>query len=199
MNRQRRRVQELHELTAEYEGNRAVTAITYSTMVWVLSVSQQRPDTISYEPLSMPSVSGSIFSVLSALGIIAFAFRGHNLVLEMQLMYPCGEELKFLTSSLLFVSFTSSSEAFELIGTFLAGLLGGLTLSVTFAYPCFTWVLIKKPANYSFSGYFHWGLGCLGVAFSLALSIGDIWSMVKLKFFSPKVKLMFKVSGFFLL
>uniref|UniRef100_A0A0D3CNY5 Amino acid transporter transmembrane domain-containing protein n=1 Tax=Brassica oleracea var. oleracea TaxID=109376 RepID=A0A0D3CNY5_BRAOL len=236
-------------------------------MVWVLSVSQQRPDTISYEPLSMPSVSGSIFSVLSALDIIAFAFRGHNLVLEIQLMYPCGEELKFLTSSLLFVSFTSSSEAFELIGTLclqeacwllyrhstfttfllatafsptlrlankpnqqalfnlgqirfqslfsvvsrfyigialpslssLAGLLGGLTLSVTFAYPFFTWVLIKKPANYSFSGYFHWGLGCLGVAFSLALSIGDIWSMVKLKFFSPKVKLMFKVSGFFLL
>nr|VDD59884.1 unnamed protein product [Brassica oleracea] len=66
-------------------------------MVWVLSVSQQRPDTISYEPLSMPSVSGSIFSVLSALGIIAFAFRGHNLVLEIQLMYPCGEELKHST------------------------------------------------------------------------------------------------------
>ncbi|KAH0872120.1 hypothetical protein HID58_069482 [Brassica napus] len=81
----------------------------------------------------------------------------------------------------------------------LASLLGGLTLSVTFAYPCFTWVLIKKPTNYSFSGYFHWVLGCLGVAFSLTLSIGDIWSMVKLKFFSPKVKLMFKVSGFFLL
>ncbi|KAF2553715.1 hypothetical protein F2Q68_00035837 [Brassica cretica] len=102
------------------------------------------------------------------------------------------------------------SESFSVVSRFfigialpslssLAGLLGGLTLSVTFAYPFFTWVLIKKPANYSFSGYFHWGLGCLGVAFSLALSIGDIWSMVKLKFFSPKVKLMFKVSGFFLL
>lgn len=62
----------------------AVTAITYSTMVWVLSVSQPRPPTISYEPLSMPSVSGSLFSVLNALGIIAFAFRGHNLVLEIQ-------------------------------------------------------------------------------------------------------------------
>ena len=62
----------------------AVTAITYSTMVWVLSVSQPRPATISYEPLSMPSVSGSLFSVLNALGIVAFAFRGHNLVLEIQ-------------------------------------------------------------------------------------------------------------------
>ena len=73
-------------------------------MVWVLSVSQQRPDTISYEPLSMPSVSGSIFYVLSALGIIAFAFRGHNLVLEIQVkslynlflfIYICSIELVF--------------------------------------------------------------------------------------------------------
>lgn len=62
----------------------AVTAITYSTMVWVLSVSQQRPPTISYEPLSMPSASSSVFSVMNALGIVAFAFRGHNLVLEIQ-------------------------------------------------------------------------------------------------------------------
>lgn len=62
----------------------AVTAITYSTMVWVLSVSQQRPPTISYEPMSLPSFSASVFSVLNALGIIAFAFRGHNLALEIQ-------------------------------------------------------------------------------------------------------------------
>ncbi|CAN7082916.1 unnamed protein product [Brassica oleracea var. botrytis] len=207
-------------------------------MVWVLSVSQQRPDTISYEPLSMPSVSGSIFSVLSALGIIAFAFRGHNLVLEIQVkslynlflfIYICSIELvhstftTFLlaTAFLLVLANKPNQQAlfnlgqirfqsFSVVSRFyigislpslssLAGLLGGLTLSVTFAYPCFTWVLIKKPTNYSFSGYFHWVLGCLGVAFSLALSIGDIWSMVKLKFFSPKVKLMFKVSGFFLL
>ncbi|KAF2592281.1 hypothetical protein F2Q70_00042472 [Brassica cretica] len=201
------------------EGNRAVTAITYSTMVWVLSVSQQRPDTISYEPLSMPSVSGSIFSVLSALGIIAFAFRAHVP------MWRGAKVAYFFIALCIFhiliggiwayrnfmpPSGDQVSESFSVVSRFfigialpslssLAGLLGGLTLSVTFAYPFFTWVLIKKPANYSFSGYFHWGLGCLGVAFSLALSIGDIWSMVKLKFFSPKVKLMFKVSGFFLL
>lgn len=68
----------------------AVTAITYSTMVWVLSVSQQRPPSISYEPLSAPSFTASIFSVLNALGIVAFAFRGHNLVLEIQV---CNQEL----------------------------------------------------------------------------------------------------------
>lgn len=62
----------------------AITAITYSTMVWLLSVSQPRPPNISYEALSLSSSAAAVFSVLNALGIIAFAFRGHNLVLEIQ-------------------------------------------------------------------------------------------------------------------
>ncbi|XLU56975.1 hypothetical protein S245_051623, partial [Arachis hypogaea] len=61
-----------------------VKAITYSTMVWVLSVSQQRPPSISYEPLSSPSSSASLFLALNALGIVAFSFKGHNLALEIQ-------------------------------------------------------------------------------------------------------------------
>lgn len=71
----------------------------------------------------------------------------------------------------------------------LAGLLGGLTLPVTFAYPCFMWVLIKRPTKYSFNWYFNWILGWLGIAFSLAFSIGGVWSIVnnglRLKFFKP--------------
>lgn len=62
----------------------AVTAIIYSTMVWLLSVTQNRPPNISYEPIPLPSFTSSMFSVFNALGIIAFAFRGHNLVLEIQ-------------------------------------------------------------------------------------------------------------------
>lgn len=67
----------------------AVTAITYSTMVWVLSVSQERPPMISYEPLSLPSSAAAFFSIMNALGIVAFAFRGHNLVLEIQVYVQC--------------------------------------------------------------------------------------------------------------
>ncbi|RWW43126.1 hypothetical protein BHE74_00051255 [Ensete ventricosum] len=71
----------------------------------------------------------------------------------------------------------------------LAGLLGGLTLPVTFAYPCFMWIRIKKPERFSFNWYLNWSLGIMGVAFSLALSMGGVWSMVnsglKLKFFKP--------------
>ncbi|KAL0360775.1 UNVERIFIED_CONTAM: Lysine histidine transporter-like 8 [Sesamum radiatum] len=257
----------------------AVTAITYSTMVWVLSVSQQRPPSLSYEPLSLPTSTASVFSVLNALGIIAFAFRGHNLVLEIQVcalyfLYECNNAVNvqetsscadvegakvavqcvcsllplevigltgtfhdiprgLLAMPFLLVVFNCLSsfqiysmpvfDSFEagytsrtnrpcsiwvrsgfrvfygfvslLIGvalpflSSLAGLLGGLTLPVTFAYPCFMWVLIKKPIKYSSNWYFNWILGWLGIAFSLAFSIGGIWSMVnsglKLKFFKP--------------
>lgn len=71
----------------------------------------------------------------------------------------------------------------------LAGLLGGLTLPVTFAYPCFMWVLLKQPPKHSCSWYFNWILGWMGIAFSLAFSMGGIWSIItnglKLKFFKP--------------
>jgi hypothetical protein len=60
------------------------TAIMYCTMSWVLSVSQQRPSTVSYEPAKYTSFGSSLFSTMNALGIIAFAFRGHNLALEIQ-------------------------------------------------------------------------------------------------------------------
>ncbi|KAF9600587.1 hypothetical protein IFM89_010073 [Coptis chinensis] len=266
----------------------AVTAIIYSTMVWVLSVGHARPPTISYQPIATPTFTASLFSVMNALGIIAFAFRGHNLALEIQatmpstfkhpahvpmwrgakvayffiamclfpiaiggfwaygnLMHPGGilnalyefhkndiQRGVLATAFLLVVinclscfqiysmpvfdsfeaGYTSRTNrpcsiwvrsGFRVFCGFisffigvalpflssLAGLLGGLTLPVTFAYPCFMWVLIKKPQKFSFCWYFHWSLGFLGIAFSLAFSIGGIWSLVnsglKLKFFKP--------------
>ncbi|KAL6851929.1 hypothetical protein ACP4OV_020114 [Aristida adscensionis] len=259
------------------------TAIMYCTMSWVLSVSQPRAPTVSYE-----IVKSSLSSTLNALGIIAFAFRGHNLALEIQAtmpstfkhpahvpmwrgakaaylliaiclfpvavggywaygnMMPQGGMLAALyafhshdiprgllaTTFLLVVLNCLSSfqiysmpvfDSFEayytgrtnrpcsawvrsgfrvfygFISLFigvalpflssLAGLLGGLTLPVTFAYPCFMWIRIKKPERCSFSWYLNWGLGVLGTVFSLAFSLGGVWSIIntgmKLKFFKP--------------
>ncbi|KAJ0614617.1 putative amino acid transporter, transmembrane domain-containing protein [Helianthus annuus] len=266
----------------------AITAIFYSTMVWLLSVSQQRPPNISYDPIALPSFTSSVFSAFNALGIIAFAFRGHNLVLEIQSTMPStfkhpahvpmwkGAKVAYffiamclfpvaiggfwaygnqmppsgilnalfgfhqhdisrglLATTFLLVVFSCLSSfqiysmpvfdnfeasythrtnrpcsvwvrsGFRVVYAFinffigvalpflssLAGLLGGLTLPVTFAYPCFMWVLLKKPAKYSFNWYFNWSLGWLGVAFSVAFTVGGIWSIVdnglKLKFFKP--------------
>ncbi|GAB2291367.1 Lysine histidine transporter-like 8, variant 2 [Dionaea muscipula] len=266
----------------------AVTAVTYSTMVWLLSVTKERPPTVSYRPISLPTFTASVFSVLNSLGIVAFAFRGHNLVLEIQATMPStfkhparvpmwnGAKVAYvliaaclfpiaiggywaygdlmpsggilnalyafhsrdtargvLALAFLLVVFNCLSsfqiysmpvfDSFEasytsrtnrpcsvwvrsgfrifygFISLFigvalpflssLAGLLGGLTLPVTFAYPCFMWVLLKQSTRHSFSWYFHWVLGWLGIAFSLAFSLGGIWSLInnglKLKFFRP--------------
>lgn len=62
----------------------AITAVGYCTLIWVVSIVQGRPVNVSYERPYLKSDVARICSVLNALGIIAFAFRGHNLVLEIQ-------------------------------------------------------------------------------------------------------------------
>lgn len=70
----------------------AITAVTYCTLIWVLSVTRERPIGVSYDHPALPlrvksDVAASVFSILNALGITVFAFRGHNLVLEIQVKY----------------------------------------------------------------------------------------------------------------
>ena len=63
----------------------ATTAICYCTLLWVLSVKKGRPGDVSYAS----SVEGNsdvakLSGVINAIGIIVLAFRGHNLLLEIQ-------------------------------------------------------------------------------------------------------------------
>ncbi|KVH98340.1 Amino acid transporter, transmembrane [Cynara cardunculus var. scolymus] len=241
----------------------AVTAIFYSTMVWVLSVSQPRPPNISYEPVPLPTFTASstmpstfkhpahvpmwkgakvaYFFIAMCLFPVAiggfwaygnlmpsggilnamFGFHEHDISRSLLAMtfllvvFSCLSSFQ-IYSMPVFDNFEASythrtnrpcsvwvRSGFRVVYGFinffigvalpflssLAGLLGGLTLPVTFAYPCFMWVLIKKPTKYSFNWYFNWSLGWLGVAFSVAFTIGGIWSIVdsglKLKFFKP--------------
>lgn len=62
----------------------ALTAIAYCTLIWAVSVAEGRLPNVSYDPLRRGAQIAKIFDVLNALGIIAFAFRGHNLILEIQ-------------------------------------------------------------------------------------------------------------------
>lgn len=63
----------------------AITAISYSTLIWVVSISKNRPVGVSYDPVPhAKSHAERVFDIFNALGIIAFAFRGHNLILEIQ-------------------------------------------------------------------------------------------------------------------
>ena len=65
----------------------AVTAVGYCTMIWAVSVAEGRLPGVSYNPVRGSTPVVRIFDVLNALGIIAFAFRGHNLTLEIQVCH----------------------------------------------------------------------------------------------------------------
>lgn len=62
----------------------SLTAVGYCTAIWVVSVSEGRLPNVSYNPVRAGTETARIFDVFNALGIIAFAFRGHNLILEIQ-------------------------------------------------------------------------------------------------------------------
>ncbi|GFS36026.1 transmembrane amino acid transporter family protein [Actinidia rufa] len=269
----------------------AITAVTYCTLIWTVSVIKGRPAEVAYgPPPEAKSDVARLSSVLNALGMIAFAFRGHNLVLEIQgtmpssLKHPSCEPMwkgvKFsyliiamclfpmaiggywaygslvpsnggmlsalynyhghdtpkmvlgiacglvlvnsLTSFQIYAMpvfdnlefrYTSNVNrpcpwwlrlgfrvffgclAFFIAVAFpflpnLAGLIGGIVLPVTAAYPCFMWVMIKKPPKYSFMWYLNWGLGCLGMILSVLLVFGAVWAIVALgievHFFKPQ-------------
>ncbi|KAK2381311.1 lysine histidine transporter [Trifolium repens] len=249
----------------------AVASISYCTLFWSLSVKKGRPEGVSYKTtlVSQESTVVKISDIMNAIGIIVLAFRGHNVVLEIQGTLPSNFnetskgpmrrgvivsyiliaacvfplaiagfwaygnqiadrglltafpqfhkqqvtkfsigaiyvlvilhcltsyqvyampvfdnlELKYTTIKnqkcprfvrtclrLIFGGFT-----FFIAVTFpflpsLAALLGGITIvPVTYAYPCFMWLSIKKPRTKGAVWCFNLVLGCLGMVLSALL------------------------------
>ncbi|XVF18111.1 hypothetical protein REPUB_Repub10bG0183800 [Reevesia pubescens] len=70
----------------------AITAIGYCTLIWVVSMAAGRLPEVSYDPVGGNTEIERIRGVLNALGIVAFAFRGHNLILEIQGTMPSNEK-----------------------------------------------------------------------------------------------------------
>uniref|UniRef100_A0A7N2N0S4 Amino acid transporter transmembrane domain-containing protein n=1 Tax=Quercus lobata TaxID=97700 RepID=A0A7N2N0S4_QUELO len=202
----------------------AITAIGYCTLIWVISVAEGRLPTVSYKTVQANTQIAQVFSVLNALGIIAFAFRGHNLVLEIQATMPSSEKhpsrvpmwrgVKFayllvamclfplaiggywaygqmippnggmLTALYAFHGRDTSqfilgltTVAIPFLGS-LAGLVGGIALPVTLAYPCLMWLKIKKPKVYSTMWCLNWGLGVFGLALSAVLTAAGIYVII---------------------
>lgn len=77
----------------------AIMGVGYLTMVWVLSVSTPLTNDlkVTYHIRTPGGALADTFSILNALGIIAFAFRGHNLVPEIQVIinYTPTQSLSF--------------------------------------------------------------------------------------------------------
>lgn len=267
----------------------AITAVGYCTIIWAVSVAEGKLPMVSYNPILSHSGVARVFDVLNALGIIAFAFRGVNLILEIQATMPSSEKhpsrvpmwrgVKFayaiiaiclfplaicgywaygqmipeggmltaliafhgkdvsrfvlaLTCVFVIVSAITSFQIYAMpmlddmesrytmivkkpcswwlraimrivygficffiavalpfLGS-LAGLIGGLTLPLTLAYPCFMWLKIKKPREYSPPWWLNWGLGVLGMCLSGLLIAAGIYVLIdkgiKLSFFNPQ-------------
>ncbi|KAJ4963222.1 hypothetical protein NE237_023161 [Protea cynaroides] len=267
----------------------AITAVGYCTSMWVLSVVEGRLPGVSYNPIKSKSDPAKVFNVLNALGIIAFAFRGHNLILEIQATMPSSEKhpshvpmWRGVKSAYLLIAmclfpvaiggywayghlipanggmltaiFTyhgadtsrtllgliclfviiNAVSSFQIYGMpmfdlleshytsrkkkplpwwlrsifrtifgflvffaavaipflgSLAGLIGGIALPVTLAYPCFMWIVIKKPKKFSLMWWLNWGLGIMGVVLSGLLVAGGLWTVIDtgidVSFFNP--------------
>ncbi|KAI3734452.1 hypothetical protein L6452_13920 [Arctium lappa] len=268
----------------------AIASVSYCTVIWVVSLVEGRPAGVSYDQPEEVSGVARVCDVLNALGIISFAFRGHNLVLEIQgtmpsmlkqpsrvpmwkgvkysyliiaiclfplaiggywaygnLMPTTGGMLTALykyhgqstskailgsTSMLVIINSLTSFQIYAMpvfdnlelrfvskmngpcpwwlragsrvffggLAFFvavalpflpsLAGLIGGIALPVTFAYPCFMWIVMKKPERFSKMWWLNWILGCLGMMLSMLLVFGAIWTIVtrgiEVHFFNPK-------------
>ncbi|KAF8656429.1 hypothetical protein HU200_060702 [Digitaria exilis] len=268
----------------------ATASVAYCTMIWVVSVAKGRVAAVSYDPVKAPNDVDATLSVLNGLGIIAFAFRGHNVVLEIQgtmpstLKHPShvpmwkGVKVAYAIVALCFyplaiggfwaygnqipqnsggilsalyefhsrdvsrmvLGITTMLVVINCLTSFqiyampmydnmeagyvhkknrpcpwwlrsgfraffggvnfliavalpflsqLAGLLGGISLPVTLAYPCFMWVTIKKPRRGTATWNVNWALGIVGMGISVVLIVGNLWGLVekglRVKFFKP--------------
>ncbi|CAK9326197.1 unnamed protein product [Citrullus colocynthis] len=65
----------------------AVMSLSYSTIAWAASVHKGIQEDVQYG-YKAHSTSGTVFNFFTALGDVAFAYAGHNVVLEIQATIP---------------------------------------------------------------------------------------------------------------
>ncbi|GLT65339.1 hypothetical protein SLA2020_377830 [Shorea laevis] len=69
----------------------AVMSLSYSTIAWAASIAKGVQPDVDYS-YSASTSSGTFFNFLTALGDVAFAYAGHNVVLEIQATIPSTPE-----------------------------------------------------------------------------------------------------------
>ncbi|GAB4838591.1 hypothetical protein Ancab_028137 [Ancistrocladus abbreviatus] len=267
----------------------ASMAIAYCSLLWIMPLSKNRPSGISYSPTGGFSNVAQVMSILTALGTNAFAYRGHNVVLEIEgtlpssmrnpphktmwravtisyvviaiclvplaiagfwaygTMMPAGGVVngyvkfhnhgknKTALAIIYFMVIINSLCLYQIYAmvlfdniemrltaktkqpllwwqragvrcffggvTFfisialpflpkLAPLIGGMALPLTFVYPCFFWIAIKKPAKFSLMWWSNWVLGCSGIVLTVLVVTSAIYNLAKhglhANFFHPR-------------
>ncbi|CAN1187948.1 Lysine histidine transporter 1 [Linum perenne] len=69
----------------------AVMSLSYSTIAWTTSIKKGIQQDVQYG-YKAKSTAGTVFNFFSALGDVAFAYAGHNVVLEIQATIPSTPE-----------------------------------------------------------------------------------------------------------
>lgn len=69
----------------------ALMSLSYSTIAWVACVYRGRVEDVSYAYLHETPAT-TVFRVLNSLGVIGFAYAGHNVALEIQATIPSSPE-----------------------------------------------------------------------------------------------------------
>ncbi|XP_052114701.1 lysine histidine transporter-like 8 [Arachis duranensis] len=268
----------------------SVAAIAYCTLFWAISVKTGKPnDDVSYSTTMHGSNVAKANDVMNSIGIILLAFRGHNLILEIQgtlpsdlkeksnvkmrrgviisyaiiamCVYPLalpgfwayGKQIekdglltsfvhmhahqvtKFTIGAMYFLVILHCLSSYQVyampffdniefkitarknnkcprwvricIRLFFGGLtffvavvfpflpslsllLGGIAfVPMSYAYPCFMWVAIKKPRTRSFAWCFNVVLGCLGMFIAALLIASALKTLIDKRlnanFFKP--------------
>ncbi|CAO2832959.1 unnamed protein product [Amaranthus hypochondriacus] len=70
----------------------AVMSLSYSTISWAASLGKGVQANVSYESRHKDSETEKVFGFFNALGDVAFAYAGHNVVLEIQATIPSTQE-----------------------------------------------------------------------------------------------------------
>ncbi|RYR22405.1 hypothetical protein Ahy_B03g067684 isoform B [Arachis hypogaea] len=224
----------------------SVAAIAYCTLFWAISVKTGKPnDDVSYSTTMHGSNVAKANDVMNSIGIILLAFRGHNLILEIQIEKDglltsfahmhAHQVTKFTIGAMYFLVILHCLSSYQVyampffdniefkitarknnkcprwvrtcIRLFFGGLtffvavafpflpslsllLGGIAfVPVSYAYPCFMWVAIKKPRTRSFAWCFNVVLGCLGMLIAALLIASALKTLIDKRlnanFFKP--------------
>ncbi|KAH6798738.1 lysine histidine transporter 1 [Perilla frutescens var. frutescens] len=70
----------------------AVMSLTYSTIAWTAAIGKGRQEGVDYRLRGGDDTRDNVFNFFNALGDIAFAYAGHNVVLEIQATIPSTPE-----------------------------------------------------------------------------------------------------------
>ncbi|KAL6995948.1 hypothetical protein U1Q18_006082 [Sarracenia purpurea var. burkii] len=135
----------------------------------------------------------SLFIIINA--VSSFQIYGMQMFDDMESKYttrfnkPCPWWLRSIFRAMFGFGCFFVGVAIPFLGSF-AGLIGGIALPVTFAYPCFLWNKIRKPKKHGAIWCLNFGLGVSGMVLSVLVIAAGVYVIIdtgiKVSFFKPQ-------------